>query len=489
MKKLCIMAIIMAMLLSVSSVAMAEEDPLSLSDANVRAGQTIYLTLKLNTAVTGDAVGVSYTYDRNLLEAVVSSCTWSIKGTMSNFNREDAGVWASTSSQNLMGEICVLAFRVKSDVEFTDTTVSCTLVIKNGSQEQGTYTAQAKVAYSCEHSYGDWENGDDIGHLKTCKYCGATITAPHSLGSGVPTENPDDPDNDLLIYNCEICGYVRQVEIPKQQEEISNAPTHSTQEATEPPSAETNSNPSSTMPTESPTVTVPTAPQNYVAKETDTSTESTQPYRSDTSKAPQSVHTDTYGDDTDESSTQATASIEPIQPSEEHADSNHKETSSNKDSASSGEPQTSGSDVEDSRNDSSSNKNEGAEQPQGGQNATGTDSNPTTVVSYPDDSSNVITQAELEKVEINPAPTFPTTESTTPYKDYNEKPEETTASTFPPVSFEDAEVCTDPAHNHDHVHTDEEANTGNPALNAVIFIVLLTVAIGGAVLYLKKKRK
>ena len=511
MKKICIMAIIMAMLLSVSAVAAAEEDPLSLSDANVRAGQTIYLTLKLNTAVTGDTMGVSYTYDRNILEAVVSSCTWSKKGSLSNFNREDDGVWATNTPVDLTGDICVLAFRVKSGAEFADTSVSCTLVIKNGSQEQGTYTAQAQVSYSCEHSFGNWENGGEIGHMKTCAYCGETRTAAHTLGTGVTTEKPNDPDNDLLIYKCEICDYVRQVEIPKQQEEMSAAPTHWTQEATEPPRSEDNSGQQSAMPTEIPTMTVPTAPPNHTDKETDISAEPTQPYRSDTSKPPQSDNKDTHEDSTDKNASQTTTSPGTSQPSEGRLDSNHGDSVPGKDDASSVKPegnrddsssgnknegsglsqngQGTGANNSETGNDSSLNRHEGSEQHQSGQSSTAT--NPAPGVSYPDDSSNVITQSEREHEEINPAPTFSVTESTTPYKDYNAQPEDKMDSNVPPVNIEDALVCTDPAHDHDHVHTYDESDTnkGNPALNAVILVAFLTVTIGGAVLYLKKKRK
>ena len=464
MKKIRILAMLLALLLSLSTAVMAEENALTLSDASVREDETIYLTLRLNTSVIGDTLGISYTFDSAVLEPVLSSCTWSQKGVISNFNKEHAGVWAADQAKDLAGDICVLAFRVKSGVKLTETTVSCKLIIKNGAVSQGTYTAQATVTYACDHTYGDWEPGNEAGHVRACIHCGDSVFQPHSWDSGEMKENPDDPAQDWLVFTCEVCGASYQTEIPKTEQ-----PTQSTQppaESTAPatvPSMPTM--PPETYPvhTEPPTTnaTAPTASTNPGGKEPVKQTDPTLP--------PQ----ETLPRDPEAPTTQSSQETKPA-PSEGSKDN----ASGENDQPTEKDENVGSAPIQGSQGPS---ENTETARPQDSTTA------PTTQPTYPDNSSNVVAKTEPTKETTEPPAT---TAPTSPYSDYNTAPPQTTRPLIIPVTSAPATLSAEASqdHNHDHDTTPDEEE-GDPVVNALMVTAFLAVAFGGAKLYLKKKRK
>ena len=472
MKKISILAMILAVLLTLSTAVMAEENALTLSDASIREDETIYLTLRLNTSVIGDALGISYTFDSAVLEPVLSSCTWSQKGTLSNFNKEHAGVWAADKAKDLAGDICVLAFRVKSGVKLTETTVSCTLIIKNGSVSQGTYTAQAKITYACNHNYGDWETGSQAGHVKSCTHCGSSLFQPHDWNSGERKVNPDDPDHDWLVFSCEVCGATYQTEIPKTAEppQPTEPPVESTAPATAPslPTMPPETRPVQTEPPAT-HATAPTASNNPGGKELATQTDPTLSPQETLPRDPEAPPAQPSQDTRptpSEGSGKDNASGENDTPTEKDEDADSAPTSPRP-------PQDSGDPSE----------NTEAGRPQDGK------TEPTTRPTYPDNSSNAIAKTEPTKETTESAAT---TAPTSPYSDYNTAPPQTTRPLVIPVTTEPAahqQSTADPdAHDHDH-DTIPDEEEGNPVVNALMVTAFLAVAVGGAKLYLKKKRK
>ena len=494
MKKISILAIVLAILLTLSTVAMAEENALTLSDASAREDETIYLTLRLNKSVIGDAVGISYSFDSSVLEPVVSSCAWSQKGTLSNFNKEHAGVWAASAAKDLAGDICVLAFRVKDGAKLTETTVSCTLVIKNGSVEQGTFTAQAKITYACDHSYGDWESGNESGHVKSCTHCGSTAYQPHSWNAPETEENTEDPDHDWLVYTCQICGFVEREAIPKVEK--PTVPTAATEPVTEPtatvtvPSMPTMPQETEPIPTPPPASvpTVPTAPNpgdpdgNEPVKQTDPTLppQETLPREPETQPTVPSQETRPVPSEGDPD--KDSASGENDEPTE-------------KDDETDPVPETSRP-TEDPKDPSENTESTVPGQPDDGETEPATDpkddeTKPTTRPTYPDNSSNVRPQTEpTVETEVPETTTVPTT----PYNDYNSEPPQTTRPMVIPVQTQAPARDTAPSDTHDHGHesvtrpvvTEEQ---GNPVVNALMITGVLIAAAGGAILYLKKKRK
>lgn len=265
MKKITVFLTILAIIAGMALTAFAAEPKLQISDASAKPGDTVYLTVSLTEAVTGDTMGITYTYDRTVLEVVSSACTWEQKGVLQDFGSyDDSGVWTSGKSQEISGDICVLTFRVKSDVNFTGTDVACTLLVKNGSEKVGEFTAAARISAVCEHVYGDWQDAGEVGHSRGCELCGGTQTASHDWDEGTRTPDPENSGYDILTRTCGVCDAVRTSQVPGEQEgQIPTVP-----EGTDPPVTEPPEN----------YMTEPTVPQNRPQNgQTQRPTEPTEP--------------------------------------------------------------------------------------------------------------------------------------------------------------------------------------------------------------------
>lgn len=246
MRRLIVLALLLAMVITLALPGYALEEPLILTDASAQAGDTVYLTVKLTEGVVGDTMGITYSYDTSVLKALPDSCTWGPNGILKDFDENDAGVWAGNAAVKLQDDICVLAFQVLPEVAFTSTKVSCELIVKNGAELVGEYTAEAVISMSCSHTYGVWADKGTLGHSRSCEICGGSQTQSHSWDSGVVSENPDNSNSNLKTYTCTVCGGTYVVEINAQDDMYSDVPPANTGPAATDPAFETT--PGETMP-------------------------------------------------------------------------------------------------------------------------------------------------------------------------------------------------------------------------------------------------
>ena len=231
MRKFIVILMALALCLGMTVGAYAAEDTLSIPDVAVQQGQTVYVAVTLTESVTGDSVGITYSYDKDVLEAVPGSCTWGKQGMLQDFSRSDSGVWAVAQSQDLKGTLCVLAFQVKKGVTLTETTVTCTVTVKNDAETVGTYTATGRIYAVCDHNYAPWESGGELTHSQSCEHCGQTQTQTHVWDDGVVMDHPTDGQKDLLVHTCTVCGATREQEIADQgSAQVSTMPTQPVEE-------------------------------------------------------------------------------------------------------------------------------------------------------------------------------------------------------------------------------------------------------------------
>jgi len=283
MRKIITIFMTLLMCMNLAFGAHAAEGVLSIPEVPVSEGQTIYVAVTLTESVIGDSVGITYGYDKAVLEAIYSSATWGKEGMLQDFSREDSGVWASGKAMDLKGTVCILAFRVKSGVTLTETAVSCTVTVKNDAETVGTYQAQGKIYAVCDHGYTKWESSGNLSHSRVCEKCGDKQTQTHMWGEGIISDHPENSHVDLITYTCEVCGAERT-------EEIANQGEH-----TQPP-----------VGTEPPTE-APTEPE-YVTRPPETTPPATRPTYPRPGEATQPLPTEpqkpTEGQETEHSETQ-----------------------------------------------------------------------------------------------------------------------------------------------------------------------------------------
>lgn len=259
MKKILISFLCLILLWTMPLMSLAASGGLTVSDAQGQPGDVFFLTVTMNEEISGDTLGVQYTYDKELLKAVPASSSWAKQGTLQDFGTKDVGVWAASSPVNLQGAICVLAFAIKEDAVFNQTEVTCEVTVRDGDQLVGTYSAIATVTRPCNHSFGQWQNRDNAEHNRICSLCGAEETNPHQWDEGQITEKTNESMIRLQTFTCEICGGTKVNEI------ITLVSPTTPPAETNPPKENTkpNEKPSETQPV----ATVPTVPNPTVTTE------------------------------------------------------------------------------------------------------------------------------------------------------------------------------------------------------------------------------
>lgn len=268
---------------------LAAGSDLTMTDVSATADEPVYITVTLNKETTGDTMGIEYSYDTRHLEVVPELCSWSKKASVKDFGLKGRGVWAAKSADKLSGSICTLAFRVKNGADFSETTVQCTLIVKNGTKQTGSYQAEATVTLTCDHTYSPWDNTQKGLHSRSCEKCGIGQTEPHSWDSGVLQADPKDSSKQIRLFTCTVCAATRSEAITTEESE-PQVPTPSTPTNPQPtePTRPQPTEPTRPQPTE-PTRPQPTEP---VAPTQPANPQPTEPTNPQTPTQPQHGHED-----------------------------------------------------------------------------------------------------------------------------------------------------------------------------------------------------
>ena len=213
MRKWLAIVLLVTLLSAMLLTGQAAQNSLKVDDVKIKPGETVYVKLELTQSTVGDAMGVMYSYDPSVLKPLKSSSTWARKGMLQDFDtKKGTGIWADSTASDRKGLVCTLAFAVVSKEEHFDTEVVCTLIVKNGTEEVGNYTAKADVSTICEHAYGKWQNASDLGHSRTCEICGRKQSQSHHWDDGITAEIPNRPGMEMTTYTCQDCGATKSFE-------------------------------------------------------------------------------------------------------------------------------------------------------------------------------------------------------------------------------------------------------------------------------------
>ena len=252
MKRMLSILLAMAVVWMLALPCAAAGEGITITNATAKPGETVYLRVALNEDLDGDSIGISYSFDSSLLKDQYRYSTWERNGTMQDFSYKKSGVWATSAAENLQGDICTLAFKVRDNAEFLETKITCYVTIKNDAQLVGEYTAEATVSIPCEHQYGETVSDGAFGHSNTCELCGHKVTKSHQWQEGEQIKDPENERIILQISECSVCGEQKKTPVEmKQEDTIPTDPIHPTE-----PTYPTEENTEPSQPTE-PTVTMP----------------------------------------------------------------------------------------------------------------------------------------------------------------------------------------------------------------------------------------
>ncbi len=113
-KKLSSLIIIVCLVFLLTIPAFAAQVNLSQSSSNASVGDTVSVTVSLSGCPDTNAIGLSVSYNSEVLQLEVSSCKWQIYGLLSAFDPQTGrGVFAAEGdAEDLNGDIFVLTFKV-----------------------------------------------------------------------------------------------------------------------------------------------------------------------------------------------------------------------------------------------------------------------------------------------------------------------------------------------------------------------------------------
>ena len=145
-KKLAVLLALAVLVSSLTLTAFAADVSVSLSDTSPEKGDVITLAVSLSDCKKANTVGVSVSYDTNVLELTDES-KWLISGVLSDVDISTgrAVLACEDDKTEINGEVLNFVFEVKSDYEASS--ISIEVIAKSDSDVIATLDAIAEITY------------------------------------------------------------------------------------------------------------------------------------------------------------------------------------------------------------------------------------------------------------------------------------------------------------------------------------------------------
>ena len=213
MKKHVALIVGIISLIAVFALATAENTNITsnLSKGDVKAGETVTVTVSMNTT-TVTSLGATVTVGDNL---EVQAGEWLKSGTIANFDKtKNKGAFAPGSATEISGDIFKVTVKAKT-AGATTNDIKIELVAKNGTTTLWTESITHKVKISCaSHTFGNYTKSDTT-HTRTCAACGFVESESHKMDSGKITSPATCTTEGILTKTCSVCQHSVTSTIPK----------------------------------------------------------------------------------------------------------------------------------------------------------------------------------------------------------------------------------------------------------------------------------
>ena len=106
MKQKSIITFLVCLFLLTDMSVFALQEGVRIPSVKAKEGETVRLSVILDEKITAKTIGISMKFDHSVLEFMASLSTWSISGSMQNFDRQkDAALWTDSKATALSGEL------------------------------------------------------------------------------------------------------------------------------------------------------------------------------------------------------------------------------------------------------------------------------------------------------------------------------------------------------------------------------------------------
>jgi len=220
MKRLFAILLIVALLCGtlVLPASAAGSGSLSMSSATGSRGDTVTLSVYLNSNPGLVTMTIRVSYDTSVLQMVSASNTGLLAGAQMNssYGSPYTICWVdgvSTTNNTSTGTIATFTFKILDTAAFGSTTVSLQFVDSYDTDyNANSFGAGAgSVTVVCNHNYGGWAKVDDNDHGKTCSICGGVEKESHAWGGDKVIKEPTCKEGGQIQQTCSVCSATRIV--------------------------------------------------------------------------------------------------------------------------------------------------------------------------------------------------------------------------------------------------------------------------------------
>lgn len=224
MKRIFSLATVLLMLcglLAVSTYA-AGNGSMSMSSSSGNRGDTVTLSVNLNSNPGLVTMSIRVSYDTSVLQLTNVSNPGLLVGAQLNTSYSSPYTisWvdgATTTNNTKTGTIATFTFKILDNAKIGDSTVTLQFVDSYDTDynENSFSASSGKVTVICKHSYGNWTKVNDTTHKHTCTVCSIEETASHTWNGGTVTKAATCKETGVKTYTCTGCNTTKTETIAK----------------------------------------------------------------------------------------------------------------------------------------------------------------------------------------------------------------------------------------------------------------------------------
>lgn len=220
MKRLFSILLVVALLCGtlVLPASAAGSGSLSMSTATGNRGDTVTLSVYLNSNPGLVTMTIRVSYDTSVLQMVGASNTGLLAGAQMNssYGSPYTICWVdgvSTTNNTSTGTIATFTFKILDTAAFGSTAVYLQFVDSYDTDYNANSfgAGSGSVTVVCNHNYGGWTKVDDNDHGKTCSICGGVAKESHAWGGDKVIKEATCKEGGQVEQTCSGCSAKRIV--------------------------------------------------------------------------------------------------------------------------------------------------------------------------------------------------------------------------------------------------------------------------------------
>lgn len=229
MKRLISGLIVLVMLCAFVTVptAAAGNGSLSMSSASGYRGDTVTLSVYLNSNPGLVTMTIRVSYDTSALQLTNVSNSGLLVGAQLNtsYGSPYTISWvdgATTVNNMATGTIATFTFKILDTAVIGSSTVSLQFIDSYDTDynENSFSASSAKVTVNCDHDYGDWEKLDNTVHSKSCSICADSLWEAHKWNNGTVSKAASCKEEGIMTYTCTVCSASKTESISKTNDHV-----------------------------------------------------------------------------------------------------------------------------------------------------------------------------------------------------------------------------------------------------------------------------